>query len=55
MRTSRGGTGEEVNSAGSENRPCVTRDGKYFFFTSTRDGSRDVFWVDARYLDRFRR
>jgi len=47
--------GEEVNSSGSENRPCVTRDGKYFFFTSTRDGSRDVFWVAAAYLDRFRK
>lgn len=47
--------GEEVNSAGSENRPCVTRDGKYFFFTSTRRGSRDVFWVEAGYLERFRK
>ncbi len=47
--------GEEVNSSGSENRPCVTRDGKYFFFTSTREGSRDVFWVAAAYLDRFRK
>jgi WD40-like Beta Propeller Repeat len=47
--------GEEINSAGSENRPSVTRDGRYFFFTSTRDGSRDVFWVEASYLDRFRK
>jgi hypothetical protein len=47
--------GAAVNSAGSENRPCVTRDGKYFFFTSTRNGSRDVFWVEARFLDGFRR
>jgi len=46
--------GEEVNSAGSENRPYVTRDGKYFFFTSTRNGSRDTFWVKAEYLERFR-
>jgi len=46
--------GEEVNSAGSENRPCVTRDGKYFFFTSTRKGSRDTFWVEAGYLERFK-
>jgi hypothetical protein len=47
--------GGEVNSPGSENRPYVTRDGRYFFFTSTRKGSRDVFWVRAEYLDRFRR
>jgi hypothetical protein len=47
--------GDEVNSAGSENRPYVTRDGKYFFFTSTKNGSRDIFWVQAAYLDRFRK
>jgi hypothetical protein len=47
--------GPEINSAGSENRPWVSRDGKYFFFTSTRRGSREVFWVRAGYLDRFRR
>ena len=47
--------GGEINSPGSENRPCVTRDGKYFFFTSTRNGTRDVFWVGAAYLDRFRK
>lgn len=46
--------GPEVNSSGSENRPCVTRDGRYFFFTSTRNGSRDTFWVKAEYLERFR-
>lgn len=34
--------------------PYVTRDGKYFFFTSTRNGSRDTFWVRAEYIDRFR-
>ena len=47
--------GEEVNSPGSENRPCITRDGKYFFFTSTRNGTRDVFWVAAGYLDKFKK
>jgi hypothetical protein len=47
--------GAEVNSSGSENRPYVTRDGKYFFFTSTRNGTRDVFWVDARYLDNLKK
>jgi Tol biopolymer transport system component len=47
--------GEEINSAGSENRPYVSPDGKYFIFTSTRNGSRDVFWVGADYLDRFRK
>jgi hypothetical protein len=49
------GLGPDVNSSGSENRPWVSRDGRYFFFTSTRDGSRDTFWVKAAYLERFRR
>jgi len=47
--------GKEINSAGSENRPYVTRDGRYFFFTSTRNGSRDTFWVRAELLDQFRK
>jgi Tol biopolymer transport system component len=46
--------GAEVNSPGSENRPYVTHDGKYLFFTSTRNGNRDTFWVRAGFLDRFR-
>ncbi len=47
--------GEEINSSGSENRPYVTRDGGYFFFTSTREGNRDIYWVAAAYLDRFKK
>jgi len=46
---------QEINSPGSENRPCVTRDGRYFFFTSTREGNRDIYWVAAEYLDRFKK
>jgi hypothetical protein len=47
--------GEKINSSGSENRPCVTRDGRYFFFTSTREGNRDIYWVGAAFLDRFKK
>ncbi|MCJ7579276.1 MAG: hypothetical protein MUP98_01940 [Candidatus Aminicenantes bacterium] len=46
--------GEEINSKASENRPYVTVDGKYFFFTSTKRGSRDIYWVDAKIIDKFR-
>jgi hypothetical protein len=46
--------GAEINSPGSENRPYLTHDGKYFFFTSTRNGNRDTYWVRAEYIDRFR-
>lgn len=47
--------GPEINSPGSENRPSVTRDGRYFFFTSTREGNRDIYWVGAALLDRFKK
>ncbi|MCP4156280.1 MAG: hypothetical protein GY757_51680 [bacterium] len=61
--------GPKFNSPHSENRPWVTLDGKYFFFTSNKknkvtgsfppekapgNGSRDVYWVDAKILDSFR-
>ncbi|MBN2431635.1 MAG: PD40 domain-containing protein [Acidobacteria bacterium] len=42
--------GGEINSDQSENRPTVTPDGKYLFFTSTRRGNRDIYWVDARVI-----
>ncbi|MGB8959728.1 MAG: hypothetical protein WCC00_12035 [Candidatus Aminicenantales bacterium] len=46
--------GAEINSPGSENRPYLSHDGKYFFFTSTRNGNRDTFWGQAEFIDRFR-
>lgn len=39
--------GGKVNSAASENRPQLTPDEKYLFFTSTRNGNLDIFWIDA--------
>jgi hypothetical protein len=47
--------GEEINTPGSENRPYVTRDGRYFFFTSTRGGNRDIYWLGIAYLNRFKK
>ncbi len=42
--------GEGVNSPFSENRVYVTPDEKYIFYTSTKHGLLDVFWVDAETL-----
>lgn len=42
--------GDEINTAGHELCPFVTKDGKYFFFTS----NRDIYWVDAKILEKFR-
>lgn len=47
--------GSEINSPRSENRPFVTQDGRYFFYTSTRNGNRDTFWIRAEILDHFRK
>jgi hypothetical protein len=43
--------GNEINTEKSENRPYVTPDGKYFFYTSTIRGNRDIYWVDARIIE----
>jgi Tol biopolymer transport system component len=39
--------GEEINSPESDYTPVVTPDGKYLFFTSSRGGVDDIYWVDA--------
>lgn len=46
--------GAAVNAGGSR-FPGLSPDGKFFFFTSTRNGNSDVYWVDARILDEIRK
>ncbi len=46
--------GDKINSSGSDNRPFVTLDGKYFFYTSDKDRQRDLYWVDARIIENLR-
>jgi Tol biopolymer transport system component len=46
--------GPLFNSRESEFTPIVTPDGRYFFFTSTKLGQGDIYWVDAGVLDTFR-
>ena len=43
--------GNEINTDKSENRPYVSPDGKYLFYTSTIRGNRDIYWVDAKIID----
>ncbi len=38
--------GRTINTAGHELCPFVTKDGKYFFYTS----NEDIYWVDARVI-----
>ena len=46
--------GAGINSERSENRPFITADGKYLFFNSNVNGSRDVFWVDLEVVLRLK-
>ena len=41
-------TGEGINTSAYDWVPQITRDGKYFFFNSTRTGNWDIYWVDAK-------
>jgi hypothetical protein len=43
--------GNQINSEKSENRPYVSPDGKYFFYTSTKRGNRDIYWIDAKIIE----
>jgi Tol biopolymer transport system component len=46
--------GDSINSPHTEYICSVTLDGKYLFFTSNKNGSRDIFWVDSRIIDELR-
>jgi Tol biopolymer transport system component len=46
--------GSTVNSSGSENRPFITADGMYLFYTSNEGGNRDVYWVDMEIVRRLK-
>ncbi len=42
--------GDKINTSGHELCPFVSKDGKYFFFTS----NKDICWVDAKIIENFR-
>jgi ankyrin repeat protein len=47
--------GSRINTPGAERFPSVTRDGKYFFFGSDRNGNRgDIYWMKAGFLNGLR-
>jgi ankyrin repeat protein len=43
--------GEGINTSGHDERPYITEDGKYFFYTSTKSGNLDIYWVDAKIIE----
>jgi len=42
--------GSDINSSFSEYGATISPDGKYFFFTSGRNGNEDIFWVSAKFV-----
>ena len=46
--------GLDINQSGAE-QICssVTSDGRFFFFSRFVDGTSNIFWVDATYLDQY--
>lgn len=43
--------GKSVNSEFSEYGSTISPDGKYLFFTSTRNGSADIFWISTKIIE----
>jgi Tol biopolymer transport system component len=46
--------GDKINSKYSDNRVYVSPDGKYLFYTSTRTGNLDIYWVDAKIIEQLK-
>jgi Tol biopolymer transport system component len=46
--------GETFNTSSPEFCPMLSPDGKYFFFTSRRQGTDDIYWVDAEIINRYK-
>jgi len=43
--------GNDINSPASEYGSTISADGKYFFYTSNRNGNEDIFWVSANFIN----
>ncbi len=47
--------GESINSSFHEYCPSFSPDGKYFFFTSDKAGTEDIYWVDAKIIEQLKK
>ncbi len=47
--------GPDINSSANEICPVVTLDGQYFFFTSSRKGNNDLFWISTGIFESLRK
>jgi hypothetical protein len=46
--------GNGINSEFSEYGATLSPDGRYLFFTSNKNGSEDIFWVSAKFIEELR-
>ena len=46
--------GDRICSEGNDVCPLVTPDGRFFFFGSNRNGTYDVYWVAAQFIEELR-
>ena len=46
--------GGDINSSTLDARPYVTPDGKFLFYYSDQTGNGDIYWVNAKIIDRLR-
>ena len=47
--------GNRINSPETDYCPMLSPDGKYFFFTSKRNGNGDIYWVDAKIINDYKK
>jgi Tol biopolymer transport system component len=47
--------GNKINTPFAEFAAVVTPDGKYMMFTSDREGSNDIFWIDIKIIEEFKK
>jgi len=43
--------GRPINSSASEFKASVSPDGKYLFFSSSKSGNGDIYWVDVKIIE----
>jgi Tol biopolymer transport system component len=47
--------GKNVNTSFGAYCPSISPDGKYIFFQSERSGNGDIYWMDAKIIDKLRK
>ncbi|MCP4728351.1 MAG: hypothetical protein GY863_25165, partial [bacterium] len=47
--------GEGINTEHHDSRPVLSHDGRFFFFSSNKYGTNDIFWVDTKIFNRLKK